>query len=65
MLRLIALFDQARASVKDSDEAANKCVGRCCGRSLSSGDDISPVFSTDLPEAIKFRASGMASDSQH
>ena len=49
----------------DIDKAANKCVGWCCGRSLSSGDAVSPVFNIDLPEAMKLRASGMASKNQH
>ena len=59
------VYDQARASTRDRVEVANKCVGRCRGCSLSSGDVVSPLFSTDLPEAIKFRASGMANENQH
>lgn len=64
MPRLMA-YNQASASKRDIDEVATRCVGRCCGRSLSSDDAVSPAFSTDLPEAMKFRASGIAGESQH
>ena len=39
-----------------------RCLVSCCGRPLSSDDDVSPIgdIDVDLPEAMKLRARGIA-----